>query len=184
MADMISTIENAMLAMVRDRLASAGVTDRIEDFNVATDFEDILGTPAMSVITEQMAFELIADATYRVSPSIAAYVVFKNPADPAARRAGVYPLVLAIAAILANRKLGLDIKPIQPGNAVEIFHANLKEKGLVGFKIAFTTSFDIDMVSDGEELVKLATIVANYMRQDPAQEDPDHTDEIQIPQEE
>lgn len=180
----ISDIESGMLALLQERWTAAGITERVEEFNVGMDFGDLLGVPAVSLATENIGVERIADATFKISPAISLYIAFKNPADPAMRRAGIYPLVIGTIAILANQKLGLDIDPLIPGDAAEIYHAALKEKGLIGFKLTFTTSFDIEMVGDGVDLVKLAAIVANYMRQDPAQEEPDMSDEIEIPQEE
>jgi hypothetical protein len=172
----IADIENAMIARVQDRWTAAGMTEIIEEFNVGLDFEDLLGVPAISFATERIGVERIVDGEFRITPVVSAYVVFKNPADPKARRQGVYPLVLGI--------IGLDIDPLLPeGDVVEIFHAKLKEQKLTGFKTSFSTSFDISMDGDGVDFIKLALSAVNYMRQDPAQEDPDANDEIEIPKE-
>lgn len=179
----ISDIEAGILSLLQERWTAAGIAERVEEFNVGMDFGDLLGVPAISLATENIGIERIADGNFKITPVISLYIAAKNPADPAARRAGIYPLVIGTIAILANQKLGLDIDPLVPGDAAEIFHAALKEKGLIGFKLAFSTSFDVEMVGDGVDLVKLAAIAANYMRQDPAQEDPDISDEIEIPQE-
>jgi len=180
----IADIENAMIARIQSRWAAAGMTERIEEFNVGLDFDDLLGVPAISIATERIGVERIVDGEFRITPVLSLYIVFKNPADPKARRQGVYPLALAMVGILVNQKLGFDIDPLLPaGDVVEIFHAKLKEQKLTGFKTSFSTSFDISMDGDGGDLIKLAAITVNYMRQDPAQEEPDATDEIEIPQE-
>jgi hypothetical protein len=179
----ISDIENGIIALLQERWSAAGITERVEEFNVGLDFEDIAGTPAVSLATERIGVERITDGNFKISPIVSLYIVFKNVADPAARRAGIYPLALGSMAILANQKLGLDIDPLQPaGDMVEIFHAALKARGLIGFKLILETSFDIEMVGDGVDLIKLAAIAVHYMRQDPAIDDPDAIDEIEIPQ--
>jgi hypothetical protein len=179
----ISAIEEAILARLRSRWAACGASDRIEEFAIGIDFDDILGTPAVAVTTERIAVERVVDGVFSLSPVINIYVAFKDPGKPDKRRSGIYPIVLGTLGILAGQKCGLDIDALEPGEISEVFHDSLKRKGCVAFRLQFSTSFDIEMDGDGEELVALMAIGVQYMRQDPSQETPDAEDEIEIPQE-
>jgi hypothetical protein len=98
----------------------------------------------------------------------------KNPADPEKRRQAIYPFILGIAQVLFGQTLGLEINPLEPvGNITEIYHEVLKDRGLIGYKMVFETSYNIDMDSPDESGVRLLTIAADFMRQDPTDTTPD-----------
>jgi len=163
----ISEIENAILTRLKSKWSVKGGSTAVHEFDIGLDFEDILKTPAVSVTTEQIGLRHIVDMSFEIRPRLTVYMVFKNVGGPKGRRVGLYPMVLGVVGILAGQCLGLEIDPLMPErSAQEIFHKNLKEKGLLAYKVDFSTSFDIDRFDDEDLQRLISTSLQYYMNRE------------------
>ena len=179
----ISSIESAILARLQSKWAVSGGSQPVSEFDIGNDFNNILATPAVSIATERIGTKRITDTDYTMTPQCTLYMAFKNVAGPAGRRSGIYPIVQGVFQILIGKACGLDIKPLQPvGPINEVFHPNLKANGLIGFKMVFETSFDVDILDDEPDAVQLVSIGASYYLQ-PDDHVAEVTDIITIEQE-
>jgi Domain of unknown function (DUF1834) len=146
---MIESIEQAMIGRLKDCWPEHGGATVLDTFDIGNDFSDVISNSAVSIATESIGMRALPELSLELKPTIIVYVCFKQVANAKGRRFGVYPLVLGIIGILTGQDLDLEIDPIMPaGAAQEIFHETLKQKGMVGWKIPFTTSFDIDRLDN------------------------------------
>ncbi|HEX2955725.1 MAG TPA: phage protein Gp37 [Chitinispirillaceae bacterium] len=176
----ITDIENAIVERMKKKWAAHGGITAVHEFDIGSDFESTLKTPAISVTTERIGLRHIVDMSFEIKPRLTIYMVFKNVGSLKGRRVGLYPMVLGAIGILAGQDLGIEIEPLMPdGSADEIFHKNLKELGLLAYKVSFVTSFDIERINDDEDVQKLiATGLYYYMKRD--SEEADATDVVNL----
>lgn len=180
---MIEQIETKIIERLQARWATNGGATALAMFDVGKDFEDVLTNAALSIATEKIGFSRKSEG-FEVKIQIAVYVCFKDVGSSKGRRTGVYPMVLGTVAILAGQDLGLeDIDELVPdGSAVEVFHENLKKRGMVGFRIPFTTAFVIDRLLDDATITKLLSEGISYHLDGNATTDAH--DEVTYPEEE
>jgi len=156
----LKTIEEAVIA----RLLSKWPKGTAE-FDIGKGFENILAkNQAISVTIERVLIgsPRTLDSLYELQPVVSVYACFKS-VQPDTRRSGVYPMVVATAALLVNKDLGLKIEPFVPhGPIMEIYDQTLNANKMAAFKIDVRTAFDLD-ITDEETLEKLLATANDYL---------------------
>jgi hypothetical protein len=163
----LSLIEDTMLSYLKSVLDMYGSgLSSIYEFDARKGLDTINRTPAICVATESVGFRQVDECTVKWSPKVMLYMVFKNVSNEAARRRGVYPILEGVTKLLQLQTLGLDIEPLVPGlSADEIIHAAFEQRGYIGFKIPFTTSFDVEKYEEPQEAIKLLMSGIKYFMQ-------------------
>jgi hypothetical protein len=170
----LTSIEEKMLEHLQANALCDGNGEPISEFDVRTSdaLDTINNPPAVCIATERVAFRRIDDGTIRWTPLIIVYLVFKNVSNSRDRRHGAYPILEGIVRLLSFQTLGLGIEPLMPGDADEIDHRALTDRGLIGFKISFTTSFDVSKFVAEDTAVKFLTSgIKYYVQPDDGVED-------------
>jgi hypothetical protein len=165
----LTLIEEKMLDHLQANALRDGTGELISEFDVRTSdaLDTINNSPAVCIATESIAFRKIDEGTIRWTPLIIVYMVFKNVSNSRDRRHGAYPMLEGIIRLLSFQKLGLDIEPLIPGEADEIDHQALTNRGLIGFKVPFTTSFDVSKFIAQESAVRFLVSGIKYYAQRP-----------------
>lgn len=159
---MIEEIEAGIIDRIKDKWQRHGGITKVSTFDIASDFDTLLNPPAISVATETIGIRRIADG-WELKPRISIYLAFKNVRSEKGRRQGVYPMILGTIGILAGHDLDLEIDDLMPvGQAQEIYHEQLKQKGLIVWRVNFETSFDILRMDDDSEAVRLISEGLHY----------------------
>jgi phage gp37-like protein len=155
---MINQIEDAIVALIKDRLAAAA--SKVE---IHKGWEGI-PQPAVYVATEAGKFEKITFASYRHELTIYVDIVFSyRGADDASRRKGIYLILEGILRALIRQRLGLPIKPLTPKNWRNTTVEELRQQGLIAFSLELTTDYTIRQVTDNEEdAVDVLAVGLNY----------------------
>lgn len=159
--NMISNIERNALDWLQQRWPVDINEKRIAQFDIGKDFSDINQFPAVAAATESIGMRRNPDGSISFAPVISLYLVFKNVARPDQRRAGIYPIITGVVSLLSGRTLGLEIEPLLPLPAKEIYHNQLKEIGGIGYLLQFKTDFDIDKI-DEQQAIDLLSIAIKY----------------------
>jgi len=155
----LAALENAVIARLMPKWPKGTV-----EFDVGKGFESVLANQAISVTTEKIMFgeSGLQDFAYELQPVVSVYMLFKS-VQPATRRSGIYPIVVATAALLVGSDLGLDIKPFAAqGPIVEIFHSALAANKMAAFRLDLLTSVTPD-AGDEETLEKLIMTANDYL---------------------
>jgi hypothetical protein len=161
---MLAEIEEAIVELTREKWPDQGGTTVVNEFDIELDFERVLNTPGLAVAIETVALRRNPDGSIHFIPTISVYLVFKNVGQPAQRRRGIHPMIVGTVCILSGSDLGLDIDPLLPISAGELLHEQLKAKGLIGFRLQFTSGFDVEKV-DGEDAVRLMSESISYYKE-------------------
>ena len=169
----LSVIESAMLRHLKRAALADGTGEVVAEFDARNGIEKINRTPAVCVATEAIGFSKVDESTIRWTPEIMLYVVFKNVSSAAGRRSGAYPILEGAVRLLALHRFGLDIEPLVPGvRAEELINSELEKRGLIGFKVPFTTEFDVSKYEAEQEAVKfLISGVRYYLQPDDGEHD-------------
>lgn len=168
---MIEDIEQGIIDRLKALWPDHGGSTALNVFDIGNDFSDVVGNAAISIATESIGLSTLPDLGIKLTPQTSVYLCFKHVANAKGRRFGAYPMVLGVIGILTGQDLDLDIDYLMPaGAAQEIYHETLKSKGLVGWKIPFTTSFDIERLGDDETAVALISEGLFYHLREDAEE--------------
>jgi hypothetical protein len=152
----LSLIEQSMLDFLKSNTLRDGTGQAVAEFDARKGIVNINKTPAICVATESVGYQLKDESTVEWSPTIMLYLVFKNVSSEDARRKGAYPILQGAVELLQLQDLGLDIDPLVPGpRGEEILNSALEQSGLIGFKVPFTTNFDVSKYQAETEAVKL-----------------------------
>lgn len=168
---MLKELEEAIAERINTKLASV--------HRVAIDeahSPNSLKLPGVDVIVGGGKFVRVAQ-NYKLKASVYVVVTFQHLRSVADRRAGVYPILESIAALLIGNQFELKVDALTPVRLDNITEKEEAEAGKIVFQIEFETGFIITKQSD-EELVDLLTIGLNYYLQDPADAVVDATDII------
>jgi hypothetical protein len=154
---MLAALEQAIVDFAREQWPEHGGAGQVTEFDIGNDFDDIIGTPAMAVATEAIALKRNADGSINFKPTVSVYLAYKNVGKPDQRRKGISPILTGAIAILSNRTFDIDIEPLLPLSCSEVLHANLKSKGLIGYRLQFSTDFDADAIDidDAQRLIEI-----------------------------
>ncbi len=154
---MLYDIESALVEFIRDQWPEHGGSSVLREFDIGSDFEDIIDMPAMAVATEAIALKRNSDGSINFKPVLSTYWVFKHPGKPEGRRKGISPILIGAISILANQTFGLEIEPLMPTAANEVAHQKLKDLGAIAYRIPFVTNFDVDQIStdDAQRLLQI-----------------------------
>lgn len=165
----LTLIEEKMLEHLQANTLCDGDGELVSEFDVRTSdaLDTINNPPAVCIATERIGFRKIENGTIRWTPLIIVYLVFKNVSNSRDRRHGAYPMLEGIVRLLSFQDFGLDIEPLMPGDADEIDHRALANRGLIGFKVSFTTSFDVSKFIAQEESVRFLVSAIKYYSQRP-----------------
>lgn len=158
---MLGEIETGIISRLRDLWPEHGGGKNISQFDIGKDFSDINSFPAISAAIESIQPRRNADRSINLSPTVSLYLVFKSVARPDQRRAGMYPIVLGVIGLLSGSRLDLDIEPLLPVSADEIYHEQLKKTGSIGYRLRFKTDFDCELIDTGDA-VNLISLGLTY----------------------
>ena len=106
-----------------------------------------LAMPAIEVYTGPGPFEKVGQR-YKLRPSIFIIVTFQHKRSTEDRRAGVYPVLEAVAAALILQTLNLPIDPLRPKGIENITLEEEEDEGKIVFAVEFQTGFIIDRIDD------------------------------------
>jgi len=152
---MLTEIEAGIVARLQEKLTGVNkVTIDGAHSNLT------LNVPIVDVIVGGGGFTRIAQ-TWKITPQVFVIVTFQNLRNVEERRKGVYPILLAILALLINNKLGLKIDALAPKRLDNITEEKEAKEGKIVFQIEFETGFIISALND-EAIVDLLTIGLNY----------------------
>ena len=168
------------------------VIKRLEDNGLDVQELDLKGTgdgseaeavkrcklPAVFVALAGGRFEKKSDFLSRMEARILVAVAFKHAVSGRKRRHGAYVSLEAIAGLLANQKLGLDIDPITPGRWYDITDRALAQAGIALYQVEMNTFFDFETV----ETIALHDLLLIHVDYDLAAGDgePGATDDITL----
>lgn len=159
---MIADIETKIVEFLKSQWREYGGSTQVNEFDINLDFEDLLNSPAISVATENLEVRVVTPGVIRFKPTISLYTVFRDVGRQDQRRHGVYPVVVASIRLLSGKVLDdLDMDGLTPVSCKEIYHAKLKERGLICFQTQFTTFFDDESIDD-QDVVQLLTEGLSY----------------------
>lgn len=161
----LSTIESAILELLQNAALADGTGEPIVEFDARRGLENINRTPAVCCATEVVKYSQVDEETVNWQPEIAVYLVFKNVSNETARRKGAYPILEGAVKLLSLQTLGLSIEPLVPLSASEIFNAALSQRGLIGFRVAFRTDFDVSKYMAEEDAVRFIVSGVKYYLQ-------------------
>jgi hypothetical protein len=106
------------------------------------------GRPAMNRAKQEVGIKL--------------WVRITNLKDDATRRKAAYPLLEAVAQLLFNERLGLDITHIAYEGFVDITEHNDWSSGIAIFEMSFSTSYTVEKISD-EAATDLLSLAMNIL---------------------
>jgi hypothetical protein len=106
-----------------------------------------LAMPAIEVYTGPGPFEKVGQK-YKLRHSIFVVVTFQNMRSTKDRRAGMYPVLEAVAAALILQTLDLPIDPLRPKGIENITLEEEEKDGKIVFAVEFQTGFFIDRIDD------------------------------------
>lgn len=158
---MLAEIETGIIKWLRDHWPEHGGEKTISQFDIGKDFGDINNFPAISAAIETIQPKRNADGSINLSPTISLYLVFKSVARPDQRRAGIYPIVLGVMGLVAGKRIDLDIEPLMPVSADEIYHDQVKKIGALCYRLKFRTDFDCELTNI-DNAVDLISIGLTY----------------------
>jgi hypothetical protein len=171
---MLTDIENGIVTRLNAKLTGA-VRAGIDEAHSKL----ALNLPIVDVIVGGGTFSRIAQ-TFKISPQVFVIVTFQNLRSVEDRRKGVYPILLAILALLINNKLGLKIDALAPKRLDNITEEAEAKAGKIIFQIEFETGFVLTAISD-EDIVDMLTIGLNYYLK-PGDEVVDASDTVTLDQ--
>ena len=168
---MIAEIETGIINYLREKWPVHGSDKSINEFDINRDFDDIINTPAVSVATEKVGVRSVDDETLEIKPVISLYIALKNVSKPDQRSHSILPIVVAVLRMLHKQNVELvDIEGLQPVGCSEVFHENLKKKGLAGWKLTFTTLFEVETIDDADAIRLLSEGLSYYVGEEFATE--------------
>ena len=159
---MLTDIEEKIVARLQEKLSDVSRVS-IDKAHSALN----LKLPVINVIVGGGEFTHGTLSQYKIKPQVFVVATFQNLRSEADRRKGVYPVLLAMLALLINNKLGLKIDPLKPKRLDNITEEKEADEGKIVFQIEFETGFIIDVLSD-EEITDLLRVGLSYYLQDPA----------------
>lgn len=158
---MLGEIETGIIARLRELWPEHGDGGNISQFDIGKDFSDINSFPSISAAIESIQPRRNADRSINLAPTISLYLVFKSVARTNLRRAGMYPIVMGVIGLLSGNRLDLNIEPLLPVSADEIYHDQLKKIGAIGYRLRFKTDFDCELI-DPAAAVDLISLGLTY----------------------
>ena len=160
---MIEEIELGIINFLREKWDEHGGATTVHEFDINSDFKDLLNSPSISIATENVAVRQITDGTIELKSTISLYLAFKDVGRPDQRRHGIYPVVVAVIRLLSGENLDLEIDYLTPVSCREIYHAKLKEIGYIGFQLQFTTTFTVESIDDADVVQLLSEGLSYYL---------------------
>ncbi len=153
---MLAEIETAVIARLREK------APQIISLETARSQEVLPSKPAYTLAITKGSIENITDETLKQYVELNIWLAFKNLKNDQARRQGAYPIVEAMAQLLYNQKLGLDIKKIKYTGFTDVTDEPERAESMAVYQLDFKTSYTVSQLEE-EDVEDLLSVGLSYL---------------------